>query len=735
MLNNILAKKTKEQQETLVEHTQNVLQALTVVMERTPGFSEEFWKACYVMCLFHDAGKITNNFQNVLNGHYDENIRHEMLSGTFLLTLSQDFLTNNSLQTIAIYSHHKRLNVELFDRDEHKELRLSYSKIKEWFEYASGQVESLGINHSVPEANLKKLSNWTAAQHKHHFVRFYSHLKLQWSAKDRFAYIFPKAILNIADWSASGHFDLAPALSFDNNYLKDKIEAKLRDEGKLKLADTITFRKFQEDSKVATNVIAVAPTGSGKTEAALIWASQKSAFDKIIYCLPTRVTSNAIYERLTTYFGKENCAVVHSSALLYQKQLDEDFEGVEYLRDKTFFKNVSVCTIDQVLTQGFNLGFWEVKTFHCRNARIVIDEIHLYAPYTLALILNTIKYLRENFNAQFFIMSATMPTKLRALLVEALGQDNYQTIQDHELLASGRNTFEIRETTVQENLSEIKSALQKYNKTLIVVNTVDQAINLYQELKSSANNKLCICFHSRFTQKDRFAKEKEILDAEKDGKPIVLIATQVVEVSLDIDFDILFTENAPIDALVQRAGRVNRSRKEDRNSKVVVHRHSPVSSDFVYTEQDILDKTFEILKQHNKQLITESLFLELVDEVYRDIDITKKLSFKDGEKAYREVQRNHSFLGDVDPGNEEAVTRNDMDSVSVIPGEFYEELQSLKKWKKSEYELSIRKWRFSAAKMPSDKDGFNYVNYDYEPKLGLIFPKKGDDKKKVVETY
>ena len=86
------------------------------------------------------------------------------------------------------------------------------------------------------------------------------------------------------------------------------------------------------------------------------------------------------------------------------------------LRDRTFFSNVTVCTIDRLLTQGFNLGFWEVKSFHCRNARIIIDEIHLYSPYTLALILQTIKFLREKLNARFFIMSATMPTKVKEVI-------------------------------------------------------------------------------------------------------------------------------------------------------------------------------------------------------------------------------------------------------------------------------------------------------------------------------
>ena len=733
MLDQIYAK--SEPRETLVEHTENVLQALAVIKDRTVGFSEDFWKACYVMCLFHDAGKITENFQDTLDGKKDVNIRHEMLSGTFLSVLSHDFLKNYSLQIIAVYSHHKRLNIGLFDRDENRKLKLPFNRIQAWFSYASGYLEQLGTIYPVSEATLKKVGSWTAAQHKQHFVKCYSHFKLHWSKKDRTTYIFSKAVLNIADWSASGHFELTSALRFDAAYLRTKIEEKLRAEGK-EVAQPVSFRQFQHDSHTDTNVIAIAPTGSGKTEAALLWASQKSDYDKIIYCLPTRVTSNAIYERLSQYFGKENCAVVHSSALLYQKQLDEDFESTEYLRDKTFFKNVSVCTIDQVLTQGFNLGFWEVKTFHCRNARVIIDEIHLYAPYTLALILKTIKYLRENFGTHFFIMSATMPTKLRALLAGALGENNYQTIQDHELLASSRNMFEIRETTVQENIKEIESALREHDKVLIVVNTVDQAINLYQELRSVADDKLCICFHSRFIQKDRLTKERDILDAEKNGKPIILIATQVVEVSLDIDFDILFTENAPIDALVQRAGRVNRSRKDNRSSKVVVHRHSSVSSEFVYTEQDILDKTFEVLKQYDKKLITEHLFLELVDKVYQDIDITEKLSFKEGEKAYQLVQKTHYYLGDVNPENEEAVTRNEMDSINVIPGDFYEMLQPLKRWQRSEYELSIRKWRFSAAKLPPDRDGFNYVKYPYDSELGLIFPEKDSSTVlKVVETF
>jgi len=76
---------------------------------------------------------------------------------------------------------------------------------------------------------------------------------------------------------------------------------------------------FQIESLQNHNILAIAPTGSGKTEAALLWASQKNQYDKIMYLLPTRVTSNAIYHRLNNYFGNDNVAVIHSSAFFLRK--------------------------------------------------------------------------------------------------------------------------------------------------------------------------------------------------------------------------------------------------------------------------------------------------------------------------------------------------------------------------------------------------------------------------------
>ena len=212
----------------------------------------------------------------------------------------------------------------------------------------------------------------------------------------------------------------------------------------------------------------------------------------------TRVTSNAIYQRLKSYFGKGNCAVVHSSAFFFRKELDDTFTKTAYLKDRTFFRNVNVCTINQILTQGFNLGFWEIKTFHLLNAKVIIDEIHLYEPYTLGLIIATIAYLREAFNTQFYIMTATMPKNLKALLTNTLcsnnGDSGFMLIEDKELLDLARNTFEVREKSIDELEREIITEIEAGRKVLIVVNTVDEAIRLYQQYKSyvAENNIIAI---------------------------------------------------------------------------------------------------------------------------------------------------------------------------------------------------------------------------------------------------
>lgn len=727
MLENILAK--SKPRESLAEHTDLVLKGWQALRKRYYNYipDDAFWEESFIAALFHDLGKITENFQDMIQKRkgfsLDNHIRHEFISGMFLFANNVESYKSRPLSLFAVFSHHKMLTSELFKDKAHARFEVKPEVLEEFLEYARLRKEEkmpqAGLNISnAAKSYLQAPYNNLLKSYDGHFLKLRKYLK----PNDRKKYILHKAILNMADWTASGHRELEAGLVYDEDFLAEKIKEKLRNEGKAKIADHFQYRVFQTASKVDGDVLAVAPTGSGKTEAALLWASQKKEFDNILYLLPTRVTSNAIYKRLCSYFGNEKVAVVHSSAYFLRKEIDDNYEEKEYaFIDKAFFKNVTVCTVDQVLTQGFNLGFWEVKTFHQMNARIIIDEIHLYEPYTLGLIIATIKYLQEEFGAQFYIMTATMPKKLKVLLERNLRFPSF--IPDTELLDKARNQFEVRNCNFERMETEITEAILEGKKVLLVLNTVDSAIESYGKFKPlfKGREDNIVCYHSRFIQKDRTEKEKAIFALEKQNKPGLLVATQVVEVSLDIDFDILFTENAPIDAIIQRAGRVNRKRQKE-SSKVIVFQHSEIAKEYIYTLPGILENTFNALSKHHAERLTEQQLLHLVDEVYQDIEVESNEAYQNGLTRYKVIQNDQYQIFDM-VATGDTLTRLNIDNENIIPDQFQEELYGQNPMEKTKYEVSVRRSRLKAMKVVPDKEHswFKYADVIYDDETGLRF--------------
>lgn len=731
MLDHIIAKSNPR--ETLLYHTDEVVKyckELKNKYEEELDVPTDFWELSFIAALFHDSGKIVSNFQDRIHGrvkHWDFHIRHEFISGVLLLASNQAFFIKNPLPLLALFSHHKPLTDVLFSDKKQTELQLNIQDCKLLINLLNQRLNDNDIPFSIATEVAEELGKEKTLENLYaFFLNYFKSITAEFKVQDRKTYIFHKALLNTADWSGSNHALLISSWEYNQSYLQNHIVEKLRREGKKKIADDFTWKKFQkESSQQKKHVLAIAPTGSGKTEAALLWAAQKQAEEKIIYLLPTRVTSNAIYDRLTQYFGEAQTAVVHSSAFFFRKSLDEKdgYHKNKYLVDKTFFKNINICTIDQVLTQGFNLGYWELKTFHMRNAWVIIDEIHLYAPYTLALIISTIQYLKDEFGARFFIMTATMPKRLQTLLTTILAINEAQLVKDSELLNKARNEFQTRDVLVDALEKEITTALEANKKVLIVVNTVDEAIRLYKKYAGIAEQ--TICYHSRFIQKDRLNKEKEILDAEKTAKSLLLIATQVVEVSLDIDFDILFTENAPIDAIIQRAGRVNRKRQK-KDTKIIIFKEQQVTREIIYTKVDgVIDNTFKELEARKGQRLTENELVQLVDEVYKDFDVTKHESYIKGLGMYHEIQRKHHFVKD-NTERDEVYTREGLDSVNIIPSKFYERLKDTSPMEKAEHELSIRNKKLKTLEHKGEfsilkEDWYIYLGCKYNYEVGLEY--------------
>ncbi|MBZ9728751.1 CRISPR-associated helicase Cas3' [Salegentibacter sp. JZCK2] len=481
-LNEIWAK--SKPVETLTQHTSAVLD---IWLELRGRYSKEidskdFWDASFTAVAYHDFGKLCNIFQETIKGvrafSDDERVRHEFFSGIFLYLNNIEFYEQDIESLIAVFSHHKAFNDEGFNENISRNSIIPFtienSLIDEFVDFINKQAVDFQVAFPSIDNKLKyTITTSYGVLLQLYKQKVYNKLSQEnfLNTNNRKNYILHKALLNISDWTASGHLPLERGIAYNQNFLADTIIAKLREDGKKEIADKFDFKKFQKESLVETNVLVLAPTGSGKTEAALLWASSKKDWERIIYLLPTRVTSNAIYRRLTAYFGDQYTQLIHSSARQYIKeQLDDSYDQKKYFRDKSFFKNVNICTVDQLLTLGFNLGFWEVKTFHMMNARVIIDEIHLYSPYTLGLIISTIKYLKDNFNTRFYIMTATMPEKLKLLLEKTL--ENVTVIKDTELLEESRNQFEIRENLIEESLDEIIANIEDGKKVLIVVNTV-----------------------------------------------------------------------------------------------------------------------------------------------------------------------------------------------------------------------------------------------------------------------
>ncbi len=746
MLEDILAK--SHPRETLIQHTENIISKWEELRRRYSSIilcNDKFWQQSFFSVLFHDFGKIAGNFQfNIhksltkenqlllLRGKFipglsldnnNNNIRHEFLSGLFLLYSNPDFYKKSPLVVMAIFSHHKPLVDTIFQDDRFKKLIINQDDIDKLISFCLEKAKTKKFPIVINPDLAQTFCSTSLEEHYSNFLKKWSFKSLftELEQKDRRVYICYKAMLCIADWLASGDNKLPVNLEYDPISLKSKIIKKLKTENKIETSNAFEYKKFQLASLRNSSVLAIAPTGSGKTEAALLWASQKKSIEKIIFLLPTRVTSNAMYRRLKYYFGHNNTAVVHSSAYLTQKELDDGFNKFNYLQDKTFFKNITVCTIDQVLSIGFNVGYWEIKTFHLNNARIIIDEIHLYSPYTLGLIIATISYLSKECNALFYIMSATMPEKLKGLLsntFRAIGS-KFQVIEDNELLKDKRNKFFIKNCYVDELETEILEELNRKKKVLLVVNTVDEAIRLFRKFNMQHGYKT-ICYHSRFIQSDKVEKERQILSHNQQS--ILLIATQVVEVSLDIDFDILFSENAPIDAIVQRAGRVNRVGKKY-GTKVIIFKHNEISEK-IYDIANVMANTFESLLQRDGEELSNLELNELVNHVYRDVEIESSENYRDGLNSYEKVQRRLHYIKD-NVNIDDVYTREGLDTINVIPSMFEEQLHNAELNEKAKYEIAInlRRFRMLESLEKSSKDKIhgwiNYVDCEYNADIGF----------------
>lgn len=335
-----------------------------------------------------------------------------------------------------------------------------------------------------------------------------------------------------------------------------------------------------------------APCGRGKTEAALLWALEickKFNKNKVVFAMPTQTTSNALMDRFVTIVdsvgmkGAELVGLYHGKSRIkleekFKEQDEEEFDELdedemeevksENFKGNIFFKPITVTTVDHLIL-SFVHGFPQAD-FACGNlqgAVIVFDEVHYYERQTLKQLVDLFAILRK-MGIPHLLMSGTLPEFIKTRLINDSVKDGitYSYVEDEKGLSftpfkiESFSTFLIEKGIVNNDIiQEIKKNYAGNFNQFIIVNTVKRAQQIYAAIKNEVDGNCVYLVHSQFTYGDRAKKEKNLINAVKAGKrPLIVVSTQVIEISLDISCDIMYTEGAPVDSLGQRAGRLNR---------------------------------------------------------------------------------------------------------------------------------------------------------------------------------
>ena len=650
---------------------------------------EKLMRWSLLAVVFHDLGKLCSLFQDRMTAIRSgkkcsgENYRHEMLSLPWVIRAEMalwdiDGLPRVPIASLAVLGHHLSVDSVLgrFDRERRKSLSdnssvpiISQEGVVEALSVAGDIFSRMGWEiprfpepkewRPYEEAELLLSRNLPS------FASEYDREML------RDLLTFVKGSLCASDWLGSAGETLVPPVSLGSLDLEKAVKARCE----LRETAFKGFRSFQRDmGNVEGHCLVVAPTGSGKTEGALLWSMKQllSQNRRILYLLPTRSTATAMWRRLGDVLGLENVGLAHSTASWDRLEDDEDYGSarLESLQDGVFLKPVTVGTVDQLLSCGFSWGRWSIKELFASDAAVVMDEIHCYDGWTTGLITATLERLAPK-GARFMITTATMSKAARDFFSEKLKCPVLEGDSEEPKRSLSVESLQLNHPDV---LEKIRFAYASGKKVLVVANS----IGLCQEIAEELGNLEPLCLHSRFTVEDRSRIEKSVEESS------FLVSTQVVEVSLDLDFDVLFTECAPPDSLIQRFGRVNRRSRFGVVGELVVCAPSDLSCR-VYSElggSSILDRTMEALEQGLN---------DLVERVYGTVKPDSSDRFKSALESVNHSLVKLQGLWDS-PGREkgEQTRLSAYPTVTVIPLSLFDRVA----------EMPVSRWRIFTLDVP-----------------------------------
>lgn len=596
------------------------------------------------MIELHDYGKLQSTFQNKLKveNHYtklpknfskDSELPHEWLSIAFIN--KEDKKLFNLLQTIFDISKAKVRFVDLI------QYSIAYHHTRKK-EYKHEQVKEVIIHDLEPRKDLLNIAYELNTEYN---IKndFYNRINSDLYFHYYFPYlVFFKGLLHKCDWAASAH--IAPEVPYNGTFQTDF---------KNWLGHNFNLRPYQLQAAndAQKSHILIASTGMGKTEYAMNWMNG----DKSFYLLGIRTAVNAIYNRFKEVFNsnkKHNVELLHGEiASVFIEEDTDDFQ--HYLdrqaKARQLANPITVATADQLTTAVYKYNGFEHTYFTMSYSKIVIDEIQSFAPKSIAAI---VVFLTEvaKLGAKFLLMTATLPRFIIKDLKEVL--DIETPIE--QLSTIKRHKYEMIDQPLDSDGSTawIQSFVKKKSgkRILIICNTVSLAREIYTELNEVAKN--VNLFTSAFIKRDRKCKECLITKAgkfiaEKELPASIWITTQLVEASLDIDFDYLISDGSSIESLFQRFGRCWRNRKNSQNEPIEymaaeanIYIFNPSEHSSLIYEKLLLTRTQDELKKWKEAnphtVLSEKEKQELLNLVFEEDEQFKS--------EYREKYNNEKQL-------------------------------------------------------------------------------------------
>ena len=638
-------------------------------MSEITGFDSDTLLAKIVfICAIHDIGKIHPTFQGrdeetleILKQEglnqvsFDTRFRHEQYGANIFNRLSVDDadMKNSDIISQIIRMHHQKEQkknsdidiIKIDDKEKAKKWRHIQNEI---YDYVKNifRFDNLNlINKNISKSKLFVVQNAILG----------IMITSDWIASN--SYVFDnQQYKNVDEFLESRK---TQALRFLNN--EGLIRQQIPVMQNFMSAFGFNGRPVQNDVEKIVHkndikcMLIESDCGSGKTEAALYAAAvlgNRSGLSGIYMGLPTGVSAEAIQDRVDEFLtsrGMRNTKLYTSKSMLLREP-DKQPVWTDMSRQRLLASS-AVGTVDQVMTAARLVRFESVRMDGLASKVLIIDEIHAYDAYMLAVIKDLLKICGE-LDVPVIMLSATLPISTKNDLLGVLGDGDIELHNGYPVISYVTKDGRVHEHVSRQYMPDKKiscellpilndndkialyavDAVKDGGCECVIMNTVADAICVYDKIKKNKKNDCkIILYHSRMTINARDKTSRKILamcgkDRTKRLERVIIVGTQVLEQSLDIDVDYMITAICPIDLLFQRIGRYHRHGDEGTIREHVVVANTvqvliPATlssyggTEYVY-EKCYLDATIDAIREHNGHLLIPSGMPDMINYVY-----------------------------------------------------------------------------------------------------------------------